>query len=111
MLREPGTHERLNARSDELRRGLQAVLDRRGMEALVIGDGSLWQILFTDKTPTNHAEYLRADLERTKALDQALLRNGVLVMPLIRRLVSTAHDDDDFEATFRALDAACRELG
>jgi glutamate-1-semialdehyde 2,1-aminomutase len=110
VLREPGTYERLNANAAGLRAEMQKVLDRHALPALVIGEASLWQILFTDSVPRNYAHYIAADMARTKALDEALLRHGLLVMPLIRRLVSTAHGEADFEATLRALDAACREV-
>ena len=110
VLREPGTYERLNANAAGLRAEMQKVLDRHRLPALVIGEASLWQILFTDSVPRNYAQYIEADMARTKALDEALLRHGVLVLPLVRRLVSTAHGEADFEATLRALDAACREV-
>ncbi len=110
VLRRPGTYDRLNADAARLRAEMQKVLDRHQLPALVIGEASLWQILFTDSVPRNYAQYIEADMARTRALDEALLRNGVLVLPLVRRLVSTAHDEADFEATLSALDAACREV-
>ncbi|MDP6708060.1 MAG: aspartate aminotransferase family protein [Alphaproteobacteria bacterium] len=110
VLRQPGTYERLNQNTAQLRTEMQAILDRHDLPALVIGDASMWQILFTDTVPRNYAQYIQADMARTKALDEALIRHGVLVLPLVRRNVSVAHDEDDFEATLRALDAACREV-
>ncbi len=110
VLRRPGTYDRLNADAARLRAEMQKVLDCHQLPALVIGEASLWQILFTDSVPRNYAQYIEADMARTRALDEALLRNGVLVLPLVRRLVSTAHDEADFEATLSALDAACREV-
>ena len=109
-LRKPEVYDRLNENTAQLRHDMQALLDRHGLPALVLGEASLWQILFTERVPRNYAQYIEADMERTKALDQALMKNGVLVIPLVRRIVSTAHTEEDFEATLKALDAACREV-
>ena len=38
------------------------------------------------------------------------MRNGVNVIPGLRRFISSAHTDDDFEMTIAALDRACRTL-
>ena len=52
-------------------------------------------------------DLLASDMERSKALDLALLREGVYVLPNTRRFVSAVHDDADFEITLEALDKAC----
>jgi len=110
-LQKPGVYERLNADSASLRRDMRTVLKRHDLPAMVLGEGSMWQILFAAAVPRNYAQYLQADMARTRALDLALLRHGVLVMPLVRRNISMAHTGEDFEATLKALDAACREVG
>jgi glutamate-1-semialdehyde aminotransferase len=49
-------------------------------------------------------------MARTRALDLAQMKNGLYVLPGVRRFVSAVHTDEDFEATARALDAACRAV-
>ena len=87
------------------------MLDRHNLPALAIGEASLWQIIFTGRPPRNHADIMAADMARTRALDIAQVKNGIYVLPSVRRFVSAVHTDADFEDTVRGLDAACRRLG
>jgi glutamate-1-semialdehyde 2,1-aminomutase len=107
-LRKPGFYDRLHSRSRELTDAFQRVLDRHNLSALVIGGGSLWQTVFMARQPVSHADFMAADLGRSRALDIAMLKNGLYVMPGMRRFVSAAHTDADFEDTVRAFDSACR---
>jgi len=72
--------------------------------------GSLWQILFMDKTPRNQADILASDQVSMRKLDTLLMKRGQYVLPGVRRFVSTAHTGQDLEETLRGLDAACREF-
>jgi len=110
-LKKPDFYSALDAKGDALRAELQAVLERRGMEAVCCGGGSFWQILFLNRVPRNYADMLDVDNARNKALDEALIKEGIYVLPNVRRFVSAAHTDDDIEATAKALDAACRRIG
>ncbi len=109
-LRRPGFYDRLHSRSHDLTEAFQQVLDRHNLPALVIGGKSLWQIVFMDRQPVNHAEFVTADLGRGRALDIAMLKNGLYVMPGMRRFVSAVHTDADFEDTVKAFDSACRAV-
>ncbi|MSO93317.1 MAG: aminotransferase class III-fold pyridoxal phosphate-dependent enzyme [Rhodospirillales bacterium] len=108
-IRKPGFYDRLNTIGADFRKAMQDVLDRLGVPALVLGEGSLWHILFLTKPPRNYADVLSSDQARTKALDHELVRQGLYVLPN-RRFVSAAHTDKDIEETARALDAACRKI-
>ena len=110
-LRAPGFYRTLHARARDLTAACQKVLNRHNLPALAIGEASLWQIMFTGAPPRNHADIMAADMARTRALDMALLKNGLYVLPSVRRFVSAVHTDADFEATVKALDAACRRPG
>jgi glutamate-1-semialdehyde 2,1-aminomutase len=110
-LKKPGTYKRLHASADALCRECQKVLDRHGLPAIATGEGSLWQILFAKQPPTSHADIIASDAARTRALDIAQMKNGLYVLPNVRRFVSAVHTDEDFTATVQALDAACRAIG
>jgi len=109
-LREPGFYDRLAGRTETLAAGLREVLARHGREAVVETVGSLWQILHMKRSPRSYADFLNGDAAANSALDTELLRNGVNVIPNLRRFVSSAHSDEDFELTFAALDRSCRAL-
>jgi glutamate-1-semialdehyde 2,1-aminomutase len=109
-LRKPGFYDRLHARAADLQAACQSVLDRHRLTARAVGRASLWQIVFMDREPESFADFIRADMAATRELDLLQMKNGLYVLPLVRRFVSAVHTDEDFEETARALDAACRAL-
>lgn len=109
-LGKPGVYDRLNGLADELCRESQKILDRHGIPAIAENTGSLWQILFMDKTPRNQADILAGDQAAMRKLDTLLMQQGQYVLPGVRRFVSIAHNARDLEQSLRGLDAACRIL-
>ena len=107
-LGKPGTYQRLNDFADHLCRQSQKVLDRHHIPAIVQNTGSLWQILFMDKTPKNQADLLASDQISMRKLDSLLMLQGQYILPGVRRFVSTAHTEQDLEDSLRGLDMACR---
>ena len=107
-LGKPGVHARLNDFADELCRESQKLLNRHGIPAIAENTGSLWQILFTDRTPRNQADILASDQAGMRRLDSLLMKQGQYVLPGVRRFVSTEHTAEDLEQTLKGLDAACR---
>ncbi len=108
-LRTHGWYEHLAGRTAELATGIGKVLEAHGCTARVEHVGSLWQILHIDERPRSYVDLLRSDRAATAAFDTELLRHGINVIPGLRRFVSPAHTDEDFEATLAAVDAACRK--
>jgi len=107
VISEPGFHEALNARAEAFYREMQAVLARHGLPARVSGRASLWQLLFSSTDPRNQLDVLASALDRSAALDLALLEGGVYVLPNVRRFVSAVHTREDFDETLAVLDGAC----
>jgi glutamate-1-semialdehyde 2,1-aminomutase len=110
VLRQPHTYRQLNDSSDLLRRELQARLYANRVPAVITGAGSIWEIAFADRTPVNYAEWIRSDLAAARALDAALLAEGVLVLPGVRRFMSAVHGAKEIEETIAGLDRACRRV-
>jgi glutamate-1-semialdehyde 2,1-aminomutase len=109
-LRTPGFYKQLHARAVDLQAACQSVLDRHKLPALAIGRGSLWQIVFMKKEPENYADFIQADMVSTRELDIQQMKNGLYVLPGVRRFVSAVHTDKDFDDTVAALDVACRAM-
>ena len=95
-LKKPGTYERLNAWTGELRDEVAKVLRRHSLHAVVVSEGSIWHIVFGDKPPRNHADTLATDKQRR--------------LPAARRtaLTTCAHGAAELEDTLRAADVAAR---
>ncbi|MBT5048487.1 MAG: aminotransferase class III-fold pyridoxal phosphate-dependent enzyme [Rhodospirillaceae bacterium] len=109
-LRTPGFYDRLHGRAADLQAACQDVLDRHNLPAKAIGKGSLWQIVFMENEPQDFSDFIQADMASTRDLDLHQMKNGIYVLPGVRRFVSAVHSDEDFEETTRALDAACRAM-
>ncbi len=107
-LSRPGVHVRMNDYTRELGAACQKILDRYDIPAIVQSTGSLWQILFMDRTPLDMTDILNSDQAAMRRLDMELMRNGQYVLPGVRRFISTVHTDSDLEDTVRGLDDACR---
>ena len=107
-LGKPGVYERMNGFAADLCRETQALLERHGIAAIAEHTGSLWQILFMNRTPRNQADILASDQAAMRRLDTLLMKQGQYVLPGVRRFVSTVHSAEDLEETLRGLDAACR---
>ncbi|HAA91971.1 MAG: aspartate aminotransferase family protein [Rhodospirillaceae bacterium] len=110
VLKELDPYDDLRKKGDAVRTAFQEVLDKHGLGIKVIGRESWWQFFAGDKEPSDYADFLNADMAKTKALDVALSREGVFVMPNTRRFVSAVHTDEDLEESVEALDAACQAI-
>ena len=110
VIARPGFYADLNAKSEQLTKALQEVLDRNGIPAIAAGRNSFWQFLFMAEEPTNQTDIMRSDVDRMKRLDLALLPGRIYVLPGVRRFVSAVNDDEDLAWTVDALDAACKQV-
>lgn len=108
VLAQPGVHDRMNDYTRDLGAACQKVLDKYNIPAMVQSTGSLWQILFMDRTPLSVTDILNSDQAAMRRLDMELMRNGQYVLPGVRRFISAVHTDSDLEDTVRGLDDACR---
>ena len=110
VLGAPGFYERFHEKCDRFRAAFQEVIDEAGLPARVTGKRSFWQFLFAERDPANQLDVLASDQARSKDLDLALLKQGVYVLPNVRRFFSAAHDDRDLDESVTALKAACRAV-
>ena len=110
QLRDPSFYVRLATRTELLVEAMRDVFARRSRETLVESVGSMWQFTDASQPPRNWTDVLASDRAATMALDTQLLHEGVNVIPGLRRFVSTAHTDDDFDQTIEALVRACMTL-
>jgi len=109
-LEQPGFYEDLHARCDHLLAALRDVVAHHDLGAIVAGKASFWQFLFVDREPQSHADVMEGDSARMIALDLELLRNGIHVLPGMRRFNSAAETAEDLQLTVDALDRACHVL-
>lgn len=101
---QPKFYENLNNTTALFCNDAQKVLHKRGLNAIVVHAGSLWQILFMKKPPRNYADYAGGDINAMRKLDSELLKRGQYLLPGVRRFISAAHSGKEFEETLKALD-------
>ncbi|MBF8288646.1 MAG: aspartate aminotransferase family protein, partial [Candidatus Rokubacteria bacterium] len=108
-LRKPGAYERLHAAGRRLRDGLADLVKRSGLPAQVIGESTVFDIVFTDKPVTDYRSLLTADGTRLKAFNAECLRRGVC-KGREKLYMSLAHSDEDIAKTLEAFEGALAAL-
>ena len=110
QIRAQGFYDTLAAETERLTGSIADVFARHGRPAIVETAGSLWQIFHIDEPPQRYTDLLASDRAANIAFDTELMRQGINLIPGLRRFVSSAHTDDDFERTIAAVEVACRKV-
>jgi len=107
-LMTPAAYDRLEAQSAKVAEGLVAAAAEAKVPVQVNRVGSMLTVFFSAKPVFDAASARACDTRRFGAFHHALLENGVYFPPsqFEAAFLSTAHTDDDVEATLRAGKAA-----
>jgi glutamate-1-semialdehyde 2,1-aminomutase len=110
-LRKPGVYDRVRAIGGALMQGLAGLVKKTGVVAQVVGEPSVFDIVFTDRPVVDYRAVLTNDTARLRAFNEACLRRGILKGGS-KIYVSTAHNEADVEKTLavfgEALEAVAR---
>ncbi len=95
-----------------LRRELQDLILRLGVEAHVAGFGSVFTIYFQEPPVRSYTDLLRNNTELDRAFRREMLDSGILVhpTPLKRNHISLSHTEDDLARTVDAVSSCLRRL-
>lgn len=105
-LRRPGTYQRLEALTADLKERVAAAARRHRMDVRTPGIGSVFAVVFADAEPRTYRELARADATRRRALDLRLLSLGVYSRAGDRFNLSLAHTEADVATAGEAFDRA-----
>ncbi len=105
VLRQPGTYERLREVGQRLRDQLEATLREHSVAGQVLGDGPIFQVVFTEQPVQTYRDGLNVDRQKHRLFHDELLNHGVLKSPS-KGYSSLVHSDADLEETAKAFDAA-----
>jgi glutamate-1-semialdehyde 2,1-aminomutase len=97
-LRRPGAYGRLHATGRRLRAGLADLVRASGLPAQVVGETTVFDIVFTDRPVTDYRALLTADGALLRAFNAECLRRGI-VKGAQKIYVSLAHTDADVTRT------------
>jgi glutamate-1-semialdehyde 2,1-aminomutase len=111
-LREPGVYETLEENSRALAEGIGEAARRHGVDLVCNRVGSMMTAFFTSAPVTNADDLARCDQEKYARYFHLMLDGGVAFAPSYceAAFVSTAHTDEDIEATVAAADRAFAQL-
>ena len=108
ILREPGAYERLFATGAQIRAGLEAALSEAGFDAVVSGEGPMFDAIFTTGRVRNYRDSVGNPALSKKF--SALLRNHGVFKSDNKIYVSCAHDATDVAQAVAAFRTAAQEL-
>jgi glutamate-1-semialdehyde 2,1-aminomutase len=108
-LRKPGVYARLHARGRALKEGLAELVAKSGRPAQVVGESTVFDVVFTDRPVTDYRTFLTADSDLMKAFNAECLERGVL-KGTQKIYVSLAHSEEDVARTLEVFEAALAAL-
>ncbi|MBU8872561.1 aminotransferase class III-fold pyridoxal phosphate-dependent enzyme [Reyranella sp. MMS21-HV4-11] len=109
VLKRPGTYEGVFANGRRLMDTLSELLKKHGINAQVIGEPPLFDIIFTDQPIKDYRDTLKADTATLKRFNQALRARGIMKGDS-KYYVSVAHTQADIDHTIGAWEEALSEL-
>ncbi len=102
---------RTQQRGDYLKGGIRDILAKAGIPALINGVGAAFHISFTTaKKMSNYSETLNRDDRLRDQFIEAMLAEGIYLLPDGRWYVSAVITDADVEFTLAAVRKACEAL-
>jgi glutamate-1-semialdehyde 2,1-aminomutase len=110
VLKRPGAYDKVFATGRTLMTALDERLKRAGLEARVIGEPPLFDVVFTDQPIRDYRDTLKGDKAIATRFNQLLRAKGILKGES-KYYVSLAHDQADIDHTINAWDEAIGELG
>ncbi len=115
VLETGGVYKHIFELGERMRRGLSEITSRSGIPATVAGYGSTFITYFMEGPIESYVDLLRNDQELFTSYRQALMKRGVLKLPLNlkRNHISFSHTNADIDRTLEACedvlnDLACR---
>lgn len=110
MLEEDNTMDKLIANTYQLREALETMYAEYNVNMKTIGEGAIFNIVFSEHPIKNYRDMWQANIELRKAIDEHLLNLGIFLKPLNRYSMSTAHTAEDIEKTVAAHKLAIEQV-
>jgi glutamate-1-semialdehyde 2,1-aminomutase len=105
-------HRRLYQLGDRMRVGLQSIVDRLGLPARAVNQGSVFVLYFTDRDVRSYDDALTSDAAWYVAFQRGMTERGFLMLPmnLKRNHLTAAHTEEDVDRTLEAAEDVLGEL-
>jgi glutamate-1-semialdehyde 2,1-aminomutase len=105
-------HRRLYDLGERMRTGLQSIVDRLGLPARAVNQGSVFVLYFTPREVRSYDDALTSDPAWYVAFHRGMTERGFLMLPmnLKRNHLTAAHTEDDVDRTLEAAEDVLSEL-
>jgi glutamate-1-semialdehyde 2,1-aminomutase len=103
-LKQPGFYEELERKSTLLVKGIAQAASKAGITIQLPNLGSMFTVFFARETAVDYDTALKADTELYAKFFHGMLSQGIYLPPsqFETAFVSTAHTDNDIQATIDA---------
>ena len=109
ILRRPGSYEKLRQNGQRIMDFASKELSENDIDFKVVGDQTLFEIIFTNEEILNYRDVQKNDLKIYSKFNQILKENGVF-KPIGKMYISLSLTEDDFSQTQTAIAKAASEL-
>ncbi len=100
---------KLNDLGDRLRTRLAQIFESNGIDAKVIGAGSLFNVHFTKEDVKDARAVARGDRNRLVNYNLRLIESEIFLLPTHNGALSTVHSDPDIEKLFSATETYAKK--
>ena len=109
ILRRPGQYERLNEMGTRLMKGLSDSLTKAGHAHQVVGEPSLFEVVFSDQPISNYRDVLTGDSAKMAAFNKVLRQQGIF-KSAGKWYPNLALSDEDIDFTLAAIEKAAQAI-
>ncbi len=109
ILRRPGAFEKIRANGKAIQEALEEHLTAVGIDHQIVGDPTLFDVVFTSNPVRNYRDVLAADTKQNAKFNAALREKGIFKSPG-KTYPSLALTDEDLAQTVDAIEYASTAL-
>ncbi|UCE44717.1 MAG: aspartate aminotransferase family protein [Methanobacteriota archaeon] len=110
VLEEPDTYSYLNRITGKLRTGLNDLFKRLGFEAIAVGPGSTFNVIFADECARSYRDCMHFDASLRRQFDYGMLSRGMHFHPDKPLYTCTEHTDEDVESTLTVAEEVLKKM-
>lgn len=109
ILSRPGAYDRIWTTGRTLMDALGRILKDAGLKAQVVGEGPMFDAVFTDGPVKDYRGYFKGDMDLARRFNTVMLAEGILKSEG-KTYISLAHTDADVTRTISAYEKAAKAL-
>ena len=112
ILERDHVHEYLFNLGDYVRNGMNEIFNRMGVEAEMVGYGSISIPLFAKGPFNNQDDLMRSDMDKVVKFRQGLVKRGYYLVPgdVKRLCLMYSHTKEDMDGLFQAAEDTLKEM-